>query len=948
MLLSAPRPLQGHVVRSHGPARWAAVFFAAGLVAGEALAVVRPELPSELAERAFRHPDLDVRSVLVPGTETGGLGEGLAALGAPAESAYFDLRSGRWASLLPAAPLVPGDGAGNDLSWAGLGVAVPRSEAELADAAWRALSGWIGRHAGVLGIDPAELGPRSVAVHDGGALIQVSGRRVIGGIPVRDAGFTAVVGRGNLVLFGTRDWGEPSVATVPAVASDLAEAAVGRYLGELASGGRWRPPHLELVPVAAGGDGVGMPAGGGPGYRLVWVISPELRAGLPGAWEALVDAASGEILALADTHVYLAAGGPAVRGVTGGHLPLSNDGVPPGGVEEAGAPVPYADLEVGGQTLFTDGGGNLLQCIDGEVTSQLAGRLAAIDEGCGAISESTTDPILDFGTNEGTDCATPPGASPGNTRAARTAYYELSRIKETALGQLPGNAWLAGQLTAITNVPASCGAFWNGTTVQFYRAAAGGACANPGELAAVIAHEWGHGLDDNGVNPSISSPSEGIPDVYAALRLHDSCIGRGFFSGGNCGGYGDPCVACSGVRDVDWANRSSGAPHDLPWIDANCPSGGDSPCGGLVHCEGAAVSEALWDLYRRDLQGFDGSAFDFDDDTAAEIASRLIYLGSGPVGGWFDCIAGNAGCAADTGYLNFLAADDDDGDLGNGTPHMSAIFAAFDRLGIACPTPAVQDSGCAGTPATPPVVSVAPLDRGVHLTWDPVAGASGYEVFRTEGPVVGADGCDFGKVALGVTAGTEWIDVGLQNGRTYRYVVIPKGPGAPCFGNGSACTPATPAPGPRVGAGAIELTFLNGDGDPFVDNCEALLFDVAVENLGTGLATGLEILDVSSPSHPGTVVVDPLPIALPGSLAECAAAGAALEVRPAGLAHDDTLLLEITVDSAEMPFPAVRTIAIAGTESDPSGVPDLQPDVCPVFADGFEGGNVARWTSSVP
>jgi hypothetical protein len=914
-------------------------------VAGDARGVVRPELPSELAARAFRHPDLEVGSVLVPGTEAGGLAGGLAALGAPAESAYLDLRSGRWAAVLPAVPVVPGDGVGNELSWGGLGVAAPRSEAELEDAAWRALFGWIRRHAGVLGIDPAELAVPSIAVHDRGALIQVSGRRVVGGVPVRDASFTAVLGRGNLVVFGTRNWGEVTVSIAPAVGSRGAEAAVSAYLGELGSGGRWRQPHLALVPVAVG-DAPGLPASSGLGYRLVWVISPELRSGLPGAWEALVDAETGEVLAFADTLLYLAAGGPSVRSVTGGHLPVSNNGVPPGGVEEAGAPVPYADLEVDGQTLFADGGGNLLQCVDGTVTSRLDGRLAVISDGCGAISESTAGAILDFGTNAGTDCATPPGGSVGNTRAARTAYYEVSRLKETALGQLPGNAWLEEQLTAFTNIPQSCAAMWNGTAVQFYRAAAGGACANTGELAAVIAHEWGHGMDDNGVNPSISSPSEGIADVYSALRLHDSCIGTGFFpGGGTCSGYGDPCVSCTGVRDVDWAERTSGAPHDLAWIDANCPpSGGGSPCGGVIHCEGAAVSEALWDLYRRDLQGFDGSAFDYDDDTAAEIASRLVYLGAGPVGGWFDCIAGNAGCAADTGYLNFLAADDDDGDLDNGTPHMSAIFAAFDRLGIACPTPAVQDSGCAGTPSAPPVVAVAPFDRGVHLTWDPAAGASGYAVFRTEGPL----GCDFAKVPLGVTAGTEWIDTGLQNGRTYFYVVIPKGPAASCFGNGSACTPAVPAPGARVGAGAVELTFLNGDGDPFVDNCEALLLEVAVENLGTGTASGLVILDVVSPSHPATVVVEPLPIALPGSFAECAAAGAALEVRPVGLAHDDTLLLEVTVDSAEMPFPAVRTYAIPSTETDPPGVPDLQSDVCPIFADGFESGDVSRWSDSLP
>ena len=42
-------------------------------------------------------------------------------------------------------------------------------------------------------------------------------------------------------------------------------------------------------------------------------------------------------------------------------------------------------------------------------------------------------------------------------------------------------------------------------------------------------HEWGHGMDANDVVGGIASPSgEGIADIYSALRLNDSCIGRNF------------------------------------------------------------------------------------------------------------------------------------------------------------------------------------------------------------------------------------------------------------------------------------------------------------------------------------------------------------------------------------------------------------------------------------
>ena len=53
--------------------------------------------------------------------------------------------------------------------------------------------------------------------------------------------------------------------------------------------------------------------------------------------------------------------------------------------------------------------------------------------------------------------------------------------------------------------------------------------------------------------------------------------------------------------------------------------------------------------------------------------------------------------------MNLLAADDDNGNLADGTPHMTAIHAAFNRHNIACATPAPVNSGCVGRarPAAP-------------------------------------------------------------------------------------------------------------------------------------------------------------------------------------------------------------------------------------------------------
>jgi len=289
----------------------------------------------------------------------------------------------------------------------------------------------------------------------------------------------------------------------------------------------------------------------------------------------------------------------------------------------------------------------------------------------------------------------------------------------------------------------------------------------------------------------ISSPSgEGIADVYAALRLGTSCIGRNFVST-NCSGNGDPCTSCTGVRDIDFKRRQSGSRHTYSWSYEKC--------GGSVHCKGHVYSEAIWSLYKRKLQD---DLYGYDDLTALEITTRLTYIAAGVTSTWFTGGPPNGfhGCNGSSGYRNFLAADDDDGDLTNGTPRecknlsesflckfrslilcsiviiecadMSAIYEAFNDQEIACDDLAVQDSGCPNLPNTQPIVTTDAGNKRVRLEWQSVDNASGYEVLRSDGGVLG---CAQGKALLTTdmflgantttTAHTFWEDDGLQNGR---------------------------------------------------------------------------------------------------------------------------------------------------------------------------------------
>ncbi len=704
-------------------------------VSGTLPAQVAPERPSGVADRVYQHPDLNIQADYsqvgqLPAQAAAEVRQRLARLGIDGSSARIDRRGGRFVTLLPSEPMAPAS-----------------------------FAAFVRDYQADLGIDPAEISGYKVTSY-GDTIYRIYAPRSFDGIPVRGSYVAAVINHGKMNLMTTHQWGERAASSSrPQLTLDDARRAAEAFLAPLAVTREWGKGELLYVPMARGQA----PAGVGNGYRypLVWSVKLNVE-GDRGNWELLVDAHDGEILSSQDTNQYAE--------VKGGVYPVANDQVPPDGVEQAGWPMPFQDVATGTGPQTTDTGGNV--AATGSMTATFDGPYVQVVDGCGAASLTQSGGV-DWGTSPGTDCATPGFGGPGNTHASRTSFYELNKIVEMARGQLPTSSWLQSRVTANVNILGTCGAHWTGSAVNFYRS--GGGCVNTGENAAVIDHEWGHGLDQNDATPGISAPSgEGIADVYTALRLNTSCIGRGFRAT-VCSGYGDPCLTCTGVRDIDYLKRQSGNPHDYTWSNANC--------GGTFQCIGGVYSEAIWSLWKRLLQA---APYNMDNNTAHEVTNRLTFLGAGNTGTWFSGGPPNGGCGGSSGYMSFLAVDDDNGNLNDGTPHMTAIYDAFNDQEIACPTPAVQDSGCAATPTVAPVVTPGSGNQLVTLSWGAVPNASRYGVYRTEGVFA----CDFGKVKLGETTGTTWNDSGVQNGRDYSYVVIPMGGADSCFGPASACVTA--------------------------------------------------------------------------------------------------------------------------------------------------------------
>jgi hypothetical protein len=196
-----------------------------------------------------------------------------------------------------------------------------------------------------------------------------------------------------------------------------------------------------------------------------------------------------------------------------------------------------------------------------------------------------------------------------------------------------------------------------------------------------------------------------------------------------------------------------------------------------------------------------------DENSALVLVTRLFYAAAGGVVMGYQCDQApntggprNGGCNADSWYMNVLAADDDDGNIANGTPHMLAIEAAFRRHGISCRVPVPMNLGCLATPAptAKPILTATPGTRSATITWTAVPNAAEYWILRTDG----VHGCAFGKTRVARVAASAprtFTQNDLLDGFTYYYSVVPIGGVVPldvpvesCAGLTSDCAAVTP------------------------------------------------------------------------------------------------------------------------------------------------------------
>ncbi len=750
-----------------------------------------PQYPGDLGDRAFAADVLRASpTVVTDGSDQAAL------LGETSFRATHGTRPADWwinydrrsgAPILVSGRGIPWLPGANQLTWSSLVLDPsdrPSVEAYLESTARQ----FVRNHTAWLGVEESELVVGHID-HPADYLWFIHLDWAPHGVKAQDSYLVFRLNHGNLVQFGNQGIGLRPAEAAPAfdgaTAWEIARAFVA-----------WDPtrdsvvtPEAELswirtTPDPGSRDAWDGSWGLGYEHRLVYEVAFR-RAQELGTWLVRIDARSGEVLSLTDTNRY--------GQIHGGVLTVGpND-------PEIDRPLPFADHA---NNAYTNEAGVFSGM---NATSTLSGEFIDVVDECGAINHSTTNGDLDFGASPANDCSTPGFGGGGNTRAARSSYYHLTLINQKGRSYLPSNNWLQGQLVDNVNQLffgfKLCNAFWDGSSVSFFQSADpdlfGNRCNNTGEIPAIFLHEWGHGIDQNdgnGASPD-GATGETYGDITALLQTLDSCMGDGFFLSGNCAGYGDPCTSCSGVRDIDWAQHQSNTPHTPANFNANCPAGGGGaagPCGFEVHCESYPSSEAVFDLGARDLP-----AMGLDQATSWAIVDRLWYLSRSTSGSAFTCNLPNSnGCAAANQYQTFLVVDDCDGNLANGTPHMQAIYDAFNRHAIACANPAPQNQACCPSLSAPTLGTSTPGNNQVVLNWNAVSGAASYNVFRNE------FACDAGYTLIANVTGTTYTDNGVVDGTTYYYRVQAVATNAVCTGAMSACAQATPGSG---GCGTITI-----------------------------------------------------------------------------------------------------------------------------------------------
>ena len=362
-------------------------------------------------------------------------------------------------------------------------------------------------------------------------------------------------------------------------------------------------------------------AGQRPSYREVVRVTVDTTGPLD-RHAVFLDSATGEPVAR-DPLLHFATGTVAFR------------------VPQRGPQGPRVDLPAPRLGVFVNGIG---------ATTDAAGQVSFADGPNAAVIAGVQGDLVailnDSGPVATTNLSLPPGGiavwtDPGEQVDAQlSGYAHASVVKSRVRSIDPTFGFLDQQLQVTVNIPDICNAFSDGDAINFFLSGEG--CENTARISDVVYHEYGHSVHVQSLVPGVGqfegALSEGIADYLGSTITNDAGLARGFFTD-------QPDTP---LRELNPVGDEWHWPEDLT---------------GEVHDDGRIIGGTLWDLR---------TALIAKLGPAAGIARADLL--------WFQSI--RRAVDIPTMYPEALVADDDDGNLANGTPNECEINLAFQAHGL--------------------------------------------------------------------------------------------------------------------------------------------------------------------------------------------------------------------------------------------------------------------------
>jgi hypothetical protein len=505
---------------------------------------------------------------------------------------------------------------------------VPMTAGRTAD---EAAAVFLGRHADAFGLGELDLRQWQRVELDQGKFTAFMYDQHINGVPVENGTARVLVshllGRPTVVFAGGR------MADASAVVAGESAVARDDVIAVIAAHPRYN--HLREW---------GQP-------ELRYIESDEI-AGAVGpvrAWKVYGGNGNGEAYEffVSDTTGQLALVRSAIHhdDVTGTATGMASPGTLPDITSNPPVAIALENLQINGSgigsTLTDDSGNFVFPNVTGTTTLQ-----ATLD-----------GPWVDVVNNAGGDLNTSlPGVVPGVpaafvvnsspsalTTSQVNVFIHTNRTHDFITDRAPAFTALDIALRANANVNNNCNATFNSgnLTINFYTA--GGGCVNTA-YSTVISHEYGH---------------------FVVNRL-------GLSQGGFGEGYGDSIAMMINDTPIVGERFSGSSPVRSPGLINQT-----YPCSsGAIHTCGQILAGTWWDI-RTNLGNKYGSAM------GLALTQQLFVDWSMITGGGTGSSTLNS--AHPLTAIEVLTVNDDDGNIGNGTPDYAEICDAFGQHNIDCP-----------------------------------------------------------------------------------------------------------------------------------------------------------------------------------------------------------------------------------------------------------------------